>query len=76
MNQLGSGGKKCGSRDYFEPARGRDAAHALRALGKAVAEGQPCILENHRDNFIVDADQARRSLAELDALCAGALGQH
>ena len=62
--------------DYFEPARGRDAAHALRALDKAVSEGQPCILENHRDNFFFDADQCRRSLAELDALCAGALRQH
>lgn len=62
--------------DYFEPARGRDAAYALRALAKAVAEGQPCILENHRDNFIVDAEQCRRSLEELDALCTGALRQH
>ena len=62
--------------NYFEPARGRDAAYALRALGKAVAEGRPCILENHRDNFVFDADQARRSLVELDALCAGALRQH
>ncbi len=62
--------------DYFEPARGRDAAYALRALGKAVSEGHPCVLENHRDNFIFDADQAHRSLAELDALCAGALRQH
>jgi hypothetical protein len=61
--------------DYFEPARGRDAAYALRALGKAVSEGHPCVLENHRDNFIFDADQAHRSLAELDALCAGALRQ-
>lgn len=59
--------------DYFEPIRGRDAAYALRALCKAAAEGQPCILENHRDNFIFDAEQCRRSLAELDALCAGAL---
>jgi hypothetical protein len=61
--------------DYFEPARGRDAAHALRALARAAAQGRPCILENHRDNFVFDAGQARRSLAELDALCAGALRQ-
>ncbi len=59
--------------DYFEPGRGRDAAYALCALAKAVAEGRPCILENHRDNFIFDLEQGRRSLAELDALCAGAL---
>lgn len=62
--------------DYFEPARGRDAAYALRALCKAAAEGQPCILENHRDNFIFDAEHCRRSLAELDALLAGALQEH
>jgi len=62
--------------DYFEPSRGRDAAHALRALARAASQGQPCILENHRDNFIFDAEQCHRSLAELDALCAGALRQH
>lgn len=62
--------------DYFEPARGRDATYALHALTKAVAEGQPCVLENHRDNFIAGAEQCRRSLDELDALCAGALRQH
>lgn len=59
--------------DYFEPARGRDAAHALAALDRAAAQGQPCVLENHRDNFIFDEAQCRRSLAELDALCAGAV---
>lgn len=60
-------------RDYFEPARGRDAAYALRALANAVTEGRPCLLENHRDNYIFDDEQAKRSLVELDALCAGAL---
>lgn len=62
--------------DYFEPARGRDAAHALRALARDTGLGHPCILENHRDNFVFDGHQCRRSLAELDALCAGALRQH
>lgn len=62
--------------DYFEPLRGRDAGHALRALAMGVSEGRPCILENHRDNFIFDTEQCRGSLAELDALCAGALKQH
>lgn len=62
--------------DYFEPARGRDAAYALRALARAAAEGRPCILENHRDNFIFDAEQCRSSLAELEVLCAGALRRH
>ncbi len=62
--------------DYFEPVRGRDAAYALRALATAVTEGHPCILENHRDNFVFDAQQCQRSLTELDALCSGALRQH
>lgn len=61
--------------DYFEPARGRGAAHALRALRKAALEGRPCILENHRDNFLDPALHAR-SLAELDALLTGALAAH
>lgn len=59
--------------DYFEPARGRDAAYALKALDNAVAQGRPCVLENHRDNFIFDAAQCQQSLAELDTLLAGAL---
>jgi hypothetical protein len=61
--------------DYFEPARGRGAAHALRALGKAALDGRPCILENHRDNFLDPALHAR-SLAELEALLTGALAAH
>ncbi len=59
--------------DYFEPVRGRGAAYALAALDKAAAQGRPCILENHRDNFIFDPAGRRRSLDELDALLAGAL---
>ncbi|MBI3154370.1 MAG: hypothetical protein HYZ20_03080 [Burkholderiales bacterium] len=59
--------------DYFEPIRGRDAAHALRALDRAVREGRPCVLENHRDNF--DGDRADAALAELDTLLGQALRQ-
>jgi hypothetical protein len=62
--------------DYFEPARGRDAAHALRCLGDARAQGRPCLLENHRDNFIDGSQQARASLAELDKLYRDALASH
>lgn len=61
--------------DYFEPMRGRGAKHALRALARDVLQGRPCVLENHRDSFIFDADDCRRSLGELDALCSGALTQ-
>jgi hypothetical protein len=59
--------------DYFEPARGRDAAHALRALQSATAEGRPCVLENHRVNFCGDAAMHAHSLRELEKLVSGAL---
>lgn len=62
--------------DYFEPVRGRDAVHALRCLERAWSEGRPCLLENHRDNFIGDARQAQHSLAELDMLYRQALARH
>ena len=61
--------------DYFEPARGRDARHALAVLGRMVAQGRPCVLENHRDNFIQGAEACAAGLRELDALVAGALAQ-
>lgn len=61
--------------DYFEPARGRGAEHALRALRRAALQGRPCVLENHRDNFLDPALHAR-SLVELDALMTGALAAH
>ena len=59
--------------DYFEPARGRDAAYALRALDRAASEGRPCLLENHRDNFVGDPRTRQRSLRELDMLYREAL---
>ncbi len=62
--------------DYFEPARGRDAAYALQALDRAAARGRPCILENHRDNFIGTHPTRQHSLVELDKLCRGALARH
>ena len=61
--------------DYFEPARGRDAAYALRALRRAVLEGRPCILENHRVNFCQGPTMHTRSLQELERLITGALAQ-
>ena len=59
--------------DYFEPARGCGAEHALRALQRATSQGRACILENHRDNFCRDAAGRVRSLRELEELVAGAL---
>ena len=62
--------------DYFEPARDRDAAHALAVLERAASEGRPCVLENHRDNFINALPMREHSLAELDKLYRGALARH
>lgn len=62
--------------DYFEPARGRDAAYALAAVERAVAQGRPCVLENHRDNFIDDPAVRQRSLDELDRLLREASARH
>jgi hypothetical protein len=62
--------------DYFEPARGRDASYALRALDRAAAEGRPALLENHRDNFIGDPSTCQSSLRELDRLYREALVRH
>lgn len=62
--------------DYFEPARGRDAAYALRALDRAATEGRPCLLENHRDNFIGDPKTRQHGVRELDMLYHEALSRH
>lgn len=62
--------------DYFEPVRGRDAVHALAALERAVAEGRPCVLENHRDNFIGEPAARQHSLSELDRLLHEALARY
>lgn len=59
--------------DYFEPKRGRDALSALAALELATRHGRPCLLENHRDNFIGDRTTCQRSLDELDRLYREAL---
>jgi hypothetical protein len=75
-------GDRCGAiiylarSDYFEPSRGRDSKHAMRCLARAAAEGRACVLENHRDNFIQDPQQANHSLVELDKLCGEALARH
>ena len=38
--------------------------------------GRPCLLENHRDNFIGEPQTGQHSLAELDQLCTEALARH
>lgn len=62
--------------DYFEPSRGRDARHALAALDRATSLGRPCLLENHRDNFLQDLRQRHASLTELDVLYREALRRY
>ena len=61
--------------DYFEPLRGRGARHALEVFERMVTQGRPCVLENHRDNFIRGAEACEASLRELDALFGGALAR-
>ncbi len=58
---------------YFEPKKGRDAAHALATLAEDRAQGRPSVLENHRDNFLQDDERSAHAWRELDALLAGAL---
>lgn len=62
--------------DYFEPLRGRDARHALAVFERVTAEARPCVLENHRDNFLQAPQACAASVGELDALFAGALARH
>ena len=62
--------------DYFEPLRGRGADHALAVLERQVRLGQPCVLENHRDNFIGDAATAAVSLGQLERLCRESIARH
>ena len=62
--------------DYFEPKKGRDAKYALAALARDGAQGRPCLLENHRDNFCQDEALARHAESELDALLHGAVSSH
>ena len=62
--------------DYFEPKKGRDARYALAALARDAAQGRPCVLENHRDNFCRGDELARHAQSELDALLHGALSGH
>ncbi|HOL38115.1 MAG TPA: hypothetical protein PLT38_09835, partial [Rubrivivax sp.] len=61
--------------DYFEPTRGRGAQHALGVFARMAAQGRPCVLENHRDNFIQGTQACEASLRELEALVTGALAQ-
>lgn len=62
--------------EYFEPILGRGADHALGALGRAVAQARPCVLENHRNNFLGDVAIVQRSLDELDRLFSQAREAH
>lgn len=60
--------------DYFEPARGHRAEQGLLALAKKAAEGRPCMLETHRNNFTNASEND--SLEQLGRLFDLALKQH
>lgn len=63
--------------DYFEPLLGHTPDRALAALARKAELGRPCLLETHRNNFLVaaggDPDQ---SLAALDGLYRRALAAY
>ncbi len=76
INGQRSAGMVCVVRtDYFEPLRGRDARHALAILARDTAQGRPCVLENHRNNFCGSAEGHQRSLLELDTLLRESLAR-
>lgn len=54
--------------DYFEPRKGRDAEHAMRALERDTRRGRPCILENHRNNFVGEPGAVLHAEQQLDRL--------
>lgn len=62
--------------EYFEPVKGRGAAHALQALARDLTLGRPCVLENHRNNFFQDAALRARSLEELSCFLRTAIDRH
>jgi hypothetical protein len=57
--------------DYFEPAKGHTADHALSALTTKTRQGRPCLLETHRFNFT--GAQADSALLQLEHLLTQAL---
>jgi hypothetical protein len=57
---------------YFEPYKGHDADHGLRALATNTGLGRPTLLEIHRVNFL-DADMRQRSLSVMRELLERAL---
>jgi len=63
--------------DYFEPLLGHIPEQALAALARKTALGRPCLLETHRNNFLVAAGGAPdQSLAALDSLYRQALAAY
>lgn len=59
--------------DYFEPAKGHRAEHALAALQLKTRCGRPTLLETHRFNYVDDSAATERAYAELSALINNAL---
>lgn len=62
--------------DYFEPLLGHTPERALTALANKTALGRPCLLETHRNNFLLAAGgDPERALAALDELYRRALAE-
>lgn len=60
--------------DYFEPILGHGSDHALKSLMRKTELGRPCLLETHRNNFLITAGgQPVQSLALLEDMLQRAL---
>ena len=59
--------------DYFEPAKGHRAEHAVAALELKTKCGRPALLETHRFNYVGDPSLAERAYTELQRAIEGAL---
>lgn len=62
--------------DYFEPERGHRAEMVELALADKYAQGRPCLLETHRNNFIVSASGLNDSIRAIDGLLRETLRRH
>lgn len=62
--------------EYFEPALGHRAVHALRAVEEKTRLGRPVLLEMHRFNFTRSPAERARALREIDSLLTLALQRY
>lgn len=59
--------------DYFEPAKGHKAEHAIVAMSSNAVRGRPTLLETHRFNFTGGPEQTEQACKELETMLKAAL---